>query len=56
MGRIVVRDLVETALPDIDVVVADYDGTAAKKLARSYGRRNVDGLKVDVTSRAPRAP
>ena len=48
MGRIVVRDLVETALPDIDVVVADYDGTAAKKLARSYGRRKVDGLKVDV--------
>ena len=55
MGRIVVRDLVETALPDVDVVVADFDGVAAKKLARSYGRRRVESIRVDVRNVAATA-
>ncbi len=48
MGRITVRDLVETAADDIDIVVADYDLAAAKKLAKLYARRDVRPVRVDV--------
>jgi lysine 6-dehydrogenase len=48
MGRITVRDLVETAPPDVEVVIADYDGAAARKLARSYAARGAKALQLDV--------
>ncbi len=38
MGRITVRDLAETALGE-EIVVADRDGNAARKLARTLKRR-----------------
>ena len=47
MGRITVRDLVETAPDDVEIVVADFDMAAAKKLARSF-KREVRPLKVDI--------
>ena len=48
MGRIAVRDLVETAGPDVRVVVADRDGDVAAALARRLraGRR-VHAVEVD---------
>jgi uncharacterized protein YbjT (DUF2867 family) len=39
MGRITVRDLAETAPPGIDLVVADRDAGAARRLARGLRRR-----------------
>lgn len=48
MGRISVRDLFETA-PDLKVVVADYNESAARKLARSFGSPRVTGVGLDVT-------
>ena len=49
MGRITVRDLVETAPDDVEVVIADFNEPAARKLARSFGRqRKVSAVAVDV--------
>ncbi|MDP2345666.1 MAG: saccharopine dehydrogenase C-terminal domain-containing protein [Deltaproteobacteria bacterium] len=47
MGRITVRDLVETAADDVDVVIADYDLSAAKKLAKSF-KRDVRPVRIDI--------
>lgn len=49
MGRITVRDLVETAPPELSIVVADYNLAAAKKLAQSYKKRKVQAIAADVT-------
>jgi saccharopine dehydrogenase-like NADP-dependent oxidoreductase len=54
MGRITVRDLVETAPPDVSILIADYNEAAAKKLAKSYGSR-VRAVRVDVTKVAATA-
>lgn len=49
MGRISVRDLVETAPESTRIVVADYNESAAKKLARSFKSPRVVGVGLDVT-------
>jgi saccharopine dehydrogenase-like NADP-dependent oxidoreductase len=50
MGRIVVRDLVETAPEDWTVVVADRDAAAARAFARTVaGRLRVVPAAIDVT-------
>src|SRR2546429_5509177 len=38
MGRIIVRDLVETAPDDVEIVLADYDREAALAVAHSIPR------------------
>jgi saccharopine dehydrogenase-like NADP-dependent oxidoreductase len=56
MGRIIVRDLVETAPDDIEIALADYDKAAAlavvRGLPRRRGRRAVLVQHVDVTRKA----
>jgi lysine 6-dehydrogenase len=47
MGRITVRDLVETAPQNIDIVIADYNVKAATALAQSF-KRPVRALKLDI--------
>jgi lysine 6-dehydrogenase len=54
MGRITVRDLVETAPEEVDVVVADYDLTAARKVVKSFPGR-ARAARVDVTNVAATA-
>lgn len=50
MGQITVRDLVETAPDDVEIVIADYNEAAAKKLAKSYkAQRPVKSVFCDVT-------
>lgn len=49
MGRITVRDLVETAPDDVQVVIADYNLPAAKALAKSYAKqRDVKAIRIDI--------
>jgi saccharopine dehydrogenase-like NADP-dependent oxidoreductase len=48
MGRITVRDLFETA-PEVNVVVADYDERAARRLVRQFKSRRVRAARLDVT-------
>jgi saccharopine dehydrogenase-like NADP-dependent oxidoreductase len=49
MGRITVRDLVETAPDDVEVVIADYNLPAAKALAKSYAsQRAVRAMRIDI--------
>lgn len=49
MGRITVRDLVETAPDDVEVVIADYNLPAAKALAKSYAsQRSVRAMRIDI--------
>lgn len=50
MGRITVRDLVETAPPETKIVIADYDEEAATRLARSYRSRRVWAAAADATN------
>lgn len=52
MGRITVRDLVETAPDHVRIVIADYNEAEAKKLARSFKGRKVEAVFADVTSHA----
>jgi lysine 6-dehydrogenase len=52
MGRIVVRDLVETAPADVDLVLADRDAAAARAVARPFGRRV---RVVEIDAARPRA-
>jgi saccharopine dehydrogenase-like NADP-dependent oxidoreductase len=47
MGRITVRDLVETAPDNVRIVIADYNEGAAKKQAKAY-RRKVEAVRCDV--------
>jgi lysine 6-dehydrogenase len=49
MGRIVVRDLAETASRGLDIVVADRDGAAARRLAAKMPRR-VTAVEADAAS------
>lgn len=51
MGRITVRDLVETAPQATKIVVADYNEAAARRLARSYKQRPVVACFADVGDR-----
>jgi saccharopine dehydrogenase-like NADP-dependent oxidoreductase len=51
MGRITVRDLAETAPHDIDIVAADRDLPAARRVAAEMPRRVSPG-EVDASSRA----
>jgi lysine 6-dehydrogenase len=48
MGRIIVRDLSETAPPDVDLVVADRDAAAARRIVRGLPRR-VRVVETDAT-------
>ncbi len=52
MGRITVRDLVETAGPRDEIMVADFDLAGARALAASLRDRRVRAVRVDVRDRA----
>ena len=55
MGRITVRDLVETCAPEDEVLVADFDGAKAEALAASLagpGKPRVRAARVDVGDHA----
>lgn len=52
MGKITVRDLVETAPKDAQIVIADYDHKKAEEMALSFKRKNVTAVKVDVNDKA----
>jgi saccharopine dehydrogenase (NAD+, L-lysine-forming) len=54
MGRITVRDLVETAPTGVDIVIADYNLKAAKALAAECKGR-ARAVQVDVTKTAATA-
>lgn len=49
MGKITVRDLIETAPKELDIVIADYNLAAAEKLARSYRSTRVRAAFADAT-------
>jgi saccharopine dehydrogenase (NAD+, L-lysine-forming) len=54
MGRIIVRDLVETAPEDVEILLADRDEQAATSIARSVRkRRKIAVVGVDATKKAP---
>jgi saccharopine dehydrogenase-like NADP-dependent oxidoreductase len=50
MGRITVRDLVETSSSSFEIVIADFDFERAQSLARSYSQSaiRVSAVRVDV--------
>lgn len=48
MGRITVRDLVETAPANIDIAIADYNLEAARKLAASFTSRPVRAIGLNI--------
>jgi lysine 6-dehydrogenase len=48
MGSITVRDLVETAPPEDEIIIADYDLEKAGNLANLFTRKGVKAVKVDV--------
>ncbi len=50
MGRITVKDLVETAPPELQIVIADYDLAAARRLARSHKSPRVRAEAADATN------
>ena len=54
MGRIAVRDLVETADAEVGILIADYNQRAASDLARAY-RGRARSVQVDVTNVAATA-
>lgn len=49
MGRITVKDLFETAPHDLQIVIADYNLAAARRLARSYKSPRVRAAAADAT-------
>jgi saccharopine dehydrogenase-like NADP-dependent oxidoreductase len=51
MGRIVVRDLAETAAPHIEIVVADRDAAGGRRIARALKGR-VRAIAADAASHA----
>ena len=55
MGRITVRDLVETVKADDQIVIADYDIKKARLLADSYNDSRVSAVFVDVKNVAETA-
>lgn len=52
MGRITVRDLVETAPVSAEIIIADYDYQKADDLAKSFKRKKISAIKVDVNDKA----
>jgi saccharopine dehydrogenase-like NADP-dependent oxidoreductase len=50
MGRITVKDLVETAPIRDEIIIADYDMEKAQSLAKSFTRKGVSAVKVDVNN------
>src|SRR5919198_1271002 len=58
MGRIVIRDLVETAPPDVEIVLADRDARAGRVVAKPFGKRvavvEADVRQVRATARVLR--
>jgi saccharopine dehydrogenase-like NADP-dependent oxidoreductase len=50
MGRITVKDLIETAPPDLEILIADYNLAAAKRLARSAKSPRVRAVEADATN------
>jgi saccharopine dehydrogenase (NAD+, L-lysine-forming) len=52
MGRITVKDLVETAGPRDEILVADFDLAKARCLAASLRDRRVRAVRVDLRDRA----
>ncbi|MCC7074177.1 MAG: saccharopine dehydrogenase NADP-binding domain-containing protein [Deltaproteobacteria bacterium] len=48
MGRITVRDLVETAPANIEIAIADYNLDAAKQLAASFTSRPVRAIGLNI--------
>ncbi|MBI5211361.1 MAG: saccharopine dehydrogenase NADP-binding domain-containing protein [Elusimicrobia bacterium] len=52
MGRITVKDLVETCPAGDEIVVADYDFAKARALAASHRSRKVVAVRVNVRDRA----
>ena len=56
MGRIIVRDLIETAPREVEIVVADRDLAAAQQVVRGFAKRakvmEVDATDVATTTRA----
>lgn len=56
MGRIIVRDLVETAPADVEIVLADRDERAAKTIARGLRKqRAITVVGVDASRPRPTA-
>lgn len=51
MGRIVVRDLYETAGAHASICVADYNRQAAIQYARSFRSKRVLGMALDITNK-----
>jgi saccharopine dehydrogenase (NAD+, L-lysine-forming) len=51
MGRITVRDLVETCAPSDEILIADYDLAKAQALAAAIGDPRVKAVRVDVKNR-----
>src|SRR4051794_6028508 len=53
MGRITVRDLIETSSSMDEIVIADFDGAKAQALAESYSEKTqgprVSAMRMDVT-------
>src|SRR4051812_30220150 len=49
MGRITVRDLVETAPENVEIVVADSNEAAAKDLAKRVHRRGVESVVANAS-------
>lgn len=50
MGRITVKDLFETAPSELTILIADYNLTAAERLARSYKSARVRAAAADAAS------
>jgi len=49
MGRITVKDLFETAPKDTEILIADFNLTAARRLAKSYRSARVQAAMADAT-------
>jgi saccharopine dehydrogenase-like NADP-dependent oxidoreductase len=48
MGRITVRDLLETSSPDSQIVIADYNIEAARQLVSTLSSRRIASIRMDV--------
>lgn len=51
MGRITVKDLVETAPPEDKIIIADYDIEKAMALAKSFSKKGVNAVRIDVKNK-----
>ncbi len=55
MGRITVRDLVETAPAEVEILIADYDLAAADALAKTLGSPRLRTVRIDANDVADSA-